>query len=181
MKPDNFLVGVNQKKSTIYMIDFGLSKRYRDPKTNEHIPYRDNKSLTGTARYASVNTHIGIEQARRDDLESIGYILLYFLKGSLPWQGLAGKNKNDKYDKIREKKCQTTVEQLSKGVPEEFMKYIQYCRNLQFEEKPDYNYLRGLFKTMMQRQGYEYDGQFDWILKKEGKQDAVQALMTKEE
>jgi serine/threonine protein kinase len=130
MKPDNFLMGTNAKKSTVYMIDFGLSKRFRDPKTGEHIPYRDNKSLTGTARYASVNTHIGVEQARRDDLESIGYILLYFLKGSLPWQGLAGKSKDDKYDKIKEKKCATTVEQLTQGSPEEFMKYIQYCRIL---------------------------------------------------
>lgn len=110
MKPDNFLIGINNKASMVYMIDFGLSKRYRDPKTGEHIPYRDNKSLTGTARYASVNTHIGIEQARRDDLESIGYILLYFLKGQLPWQGLQGKDKDEKYDKIRDKKCQTTIE-----------------------------------------------------------------------
>lgn len=85
MKPDNFMMGHTSKKTQVYLIDFGLSKRYRDPKTGEHIPYRDGKSLTGTARYASVNTHIGVEQARRDDLESIGYILLYFLKGVLPW------------------------------------------------------------------------------------------------
>lgn len=130
MKPDNFLMGVNKRQDVCYMIDFGLSKRFRDPKTGEHIPYRDGKSLTGTARYASVNTHIGIEQSRRDDLESVGYILLYFLKGALPWQGLAGKNKNEKYDRIKEKKIQTTISEVTRGAPEEFTKYLQYCRNM---------------------------------------------------
>jgi len=106
IKPDNFLMGLAQKKSQhiVYIIDFGLSKRYREPKTGEHIPYRDNKELTGTARYASVNTHLGVEQSRRDDCESIGYIMLYFLKGSLPWQGLQGRTKEEKYNRIKDKK-----------------------------------------------------------------------------
>lgn len=146
MKPDNFLMGTGNKKGQVYIIDFGLSKRYRDAKSGEHIPYRDGKSLTGTARYASVNTHIGVEQSRRDDLEAVGYILLYFLKGVLPWQGLqGGKNKNQKYDKIKEKKLQTTVEQLCMQVPEEFARYVSICRNMRFEEKPDYAALRHLF------------------------------------
>ena len=117
MKPDNFLVGRTSKAVTIYIIDFGLAKRFKDPRTEEHIPYKNNKALTGTARYASVNTHMGIEQSRRDDIEGIIYILLYFIKGSLPWQGLPGKNKNEKYKKIMEAKMSISTENLCKGCP----------------------------------------------------------------
>lgn len=104
VKPDNFLMGRGNKKHQVYAIDFGLAKRYRDPRTGLHIPYRDGKSLTGTARYASINTHLGIEQARRDDIEALGYILVYFMKGNLPWQGLKARNVKEKYEKIKEKK-----------------------------------------------------------------------------
>lgn len=157
LKPDNFLVGIQKKQHLVYLIDFGLAKRYRDPKTGEHISYRDNKSLTGTARYASVNTHLGIEQSRRDDLESLGQILVYFLKGSLPWQGLQAKTKDDKYNKIKEKKVSTTVEALTRGLPDEIGQYMNYCRNLKFEEKPDYQYLRKLFKDIMQKNSFDCD------------------------
>ncbi len=168
MKPDNFLSGAGKKASMVYLIDFGLAKRFRDPKTGEHIPYRDNKSLTGTARYASVNTHLGIEQSRRDDLESIGFILIYFLKGTLPWQGLQAKTKKEKYDRIKEKKVNTTIESLTRGAPEEFNAYLTYCRRLKFEEKPDYNYLKKLMRDCMHRHGLDYDYQYDWVLKKLG-------------
>jgi serine/threonine protein kinase len=117
VKPDNFLVGAGKKATLIYVIDFGLAKRYKDPKTGLHIPYRNNKSLTGTARYTSVNTHLGIEQSRRDDLEAICYVVMYFLRGSLPWQGLTAHNKTDKYRRIMETKRFTPPEALCKGFP----------------------------------------------------------------
>lgn len=115
IKPDNFLIGIGKRASLVHLIDFGLAKRYRDAKTHQHIPYRNNKSLTGTARYASVNAHLGIEQSRRDDLESIGYLMMYFLRGSLPWQGIRANSKHEKYQKIMEKKMATTPEVLCKG------------------------------------------------------------------
>ena len=117
MKPDNFLIGLHAKSSIVYVIDFGLAKRFKDPKTGQHIRYRNGKNLTGTARYASVNTHMGIEQSRRDDLEGICYVALYMLRGSLPWQGLTAKNKLEKYRKIMESKMSTSVESLCKGFP----------------------------------------------------------------
>jgi serine/threonine protein kinase len=117
IKPDNFLIGYRRQSSTIFVIDFGLSKRYRDPKTKVHIPYRENKRLTGTARYASINTHLGIEQSRRDDLECLAYMLIYFLRGSLPWQGIRGITPKEKHERIMEKKMSSPIELLCKGFP----------------------------------------------------------------
>ena len=117
IKPDNFIIGVGRKQHLVYLIDFGLAKRYRDPRTGEHISLRDGKSLTGTARYASLSTHLGYEQSRRDDLESLGYVMIYFLKGSLPWQGLKANTKKDKYDKIKDTKKNTQIKDLSKDCP----------------------------------------------------------------
>lgn len=117
LKPENILIGMEENAQTVYLIDFGLAKRWKNVQTNEHIPYRDKKSLTGTARYASANTHLGIEQSRRDDLEGAGYVILYLLKGELPWQGLRARNKDDKYRKIKECKVNTPIEQLCHGYP----------------------------------------------------------------
>ena len=146
IKPENFLIGMQEKANIIYLIDFGLSKRYKNPKTHQHIPYREGRSLTGTARYVSINTHLGIEQSRRDDLESIGYVLVYFLKGVLPWQGLKTGNR---YTRIMEKKLQIPTEILCYGLPEELIFYLNYCKSLRFEDRPDYDYLRGLFIKLL--------------------------------
>ena len=117
IKPDNFLMGRGTKRHMAFVIDFGLSKLFRDPRTLKHVPYKEGKNLTGTARYASINTHMGIEQSRRDDLESLGYVFMYFLRGSLPWQGLKGNTKKQKYDKILEKKIATSTDVLCKNFP----------------------------------------------------------------
>lgn len=164
IKPDNFLMGTGRRGSTVHIIDFGLSKKYRDFNTHRHIPYRENKSLTGTARYASVNTHLGIEQCRRDDLESLGYIFIYFCKGSLPWQGLKATTKKQKYDRILEKKLSVTVDSLCQGLPIEFKEYMNYCKNLKFDERPDYLYLARLFKDLSIKLEYHNDHLFDWTM-----------------
>ncbi|AET05228.2 putative protein kinase CK1-CK1 family [Medicago truncatula] len=166
IKPDNFLMGLGRKANQVYIIDFGLAKRYRESTTNRHIPYRENKSLTGTARYASCNTHLGIEQSRRDDLESLGYVLLYFLRGSLPWQGLRAATKKQKYEKICQKKVSTPIEVLCKSHPVEFASYFHYCHSLTFDQRPDYGFLKRLFRDLFAREGHEFDFVFDWTILK---------------
>jgi hypothetical protein len=160
-------MGRGTKKHQVYAIDFGLAKRYRDPRTGLHIPYKDGKSLTGTARYASINTHLGIEQARRDDIEALGYILVYFMRGNLPWQGLKARNVKEKYEKIKEKKISTSLENLCQGYPDEFKTFIQYARDLKFEDRPDYSYLKNIIRQMCEKNQLSFNyNKYDWIIKK---------------
>ncbi|KAG1299684.1 hypothetical protein G6F66_000623 [Rhizopus arrhizus] len=170
IKPDNFLIGRPGSKyaNTVFLIDYGMAKLYRDPKTKQHIPYRERKSLSGTARYMSINTHLGREQSRRDDLESLGHVFMYFLRGSLPWQGLKAATNKQKYEKIGEKKQTTPVKELCEGFPEEFGIYLQYVRKLGFEETPDYDFLRELFNKVLYRLGEKDDGVYDWMLLSKG-------------
>ena len=163
IKPDNFVMGLNNKCDIVYILDFGLAKKYRSSRTLQHIKFNINKKLTGTARYASINALRGCEQSRRDDLEAIGYVLMYFLRGSLPWQGLKVDRKEDRYKKIYEKKKATSPEELCTGFPPELAEYVRYTRNLEFEQNPDYNYLRGLFRKIMDDKGYDINEiKFDW-------------------
>ena len=162
IKPANFVIGFHNT-ALVHCIDFGLSKRYRHPRTLQHIPYRDGRSLTGTPRYASINNHLGIEQSRRDDLESIGYVLVYFLRGVLPWQGLKAKTASKKYKMIMEKKQSVSISELCQGCPVQFAEYLTYCRSLSFDSKPDMQYLRGLFRDLYIQQGYANSGlEWDW-------------------
>jgi serine/threonine protein kinase len=163
IKPDNFAIGYSNPK-TIYLLDFGLAKKYRSSKTLEQKPMMKNKKLTGTARYASVNALKGYDQSRRDDLESIGYVLAYLLRGNLPWQGIVVKTKEEKYAKILYKKQYISPEQLLEGYPIELVNYIKYCKNLEYEQEPDYNYLTNLFVDIITNQlKEEIDYKYDWI------------------
>ena len=167
IKPDNFLMGLDDLSQYVYLLDFGLAKKYRSSSTLVHYPMINKKKLTGTARYASINALKGNEQSRRDDLEALGYVLMYLLRGSLPWQGLQAKTKEERYKKILKKKIDITSYDLCIGFPSEFEKYIEYTRNLQYTEEPKYDILKELFSKVMKRESFKLDYIYDWTTKDE--------------
>ena len=162
IKPANLLMGLGASQSLVHVVDFGLAKKYRDPVTGTHIPYCDGKGLAGTSRYTSVNTHVGIEQSRRDDIEGLSYVLVYLLKGNLPWQGLHVRTKHERNQRIMETKLSLNPRDLCKGLPSEMCTLLEYSRSLAFEQAPDYTFLRRLLKDLLTRMGLSYDHHFDW-------------------
>ena len=168
IKANNFMVGRQQKRNVVYVIDFGLAKRYRDPKTGNHIPFKEGKSLVGTARYASIASHLGHEQGRKDDLESLGFLLLYFLRGKLPWQGVQIKSKTEKYAEIGRIKRETSIEDLCQNLGNgagALVKYFDYVRTLSFPEEPRYDIAKKIFREELVKLK-EQNKPLDWMIKK---------------
>ncbi|KAI1294935.1 Casein kinase I isoform gamma-1 [Halotydeus destructor] len=164
IKPENFMLGNQafpEKRNTIYIIDFGLAKEYID-ENGSHIPWREGKPLTGTARYMSINVHKKYEQGRRDDLEAIAYVLFYFLNGKLPWQGLRADSAMERYKKIGELKQSTPISKLVNEHPKEFGDYLRLVKALSFSETPNYERYKNIFKGALQRLGQERDEIYDW-------------------
>jgi serine/threonine protein kinase len=157
IKPDNLVMGLDM--NLVYVIDFGLAKSYCTSNTRQIFECR---SRAGTGTYASINNHLGMEQSRRDDLESLGFTLIYFARGRLPWQGHKSNSREEFHRKILLKKINTPIEVLCKRLPVEFATYLNYCRTLDLHEKPDYNSLRQLFRKLYICKGYSTDYQFDW-------------------
>ncbi|XP_033245988.1 casein kinase I isoform X2 [Drosophila miranda] len=162
IKPDNFLMGLDGQRCQVYLIDFGLAKKFYDPHSGKHIEYCQKRELVGTPRYSSARSHFA-EQGRRDDLESLGYMLIYFRRGRLPWQGIRAVNKAQKFEQIGEMKASITMESLCNDMPGEFMLYLRYCRGLHFVEMPDYVYLLRMFQNILFRKRLLNDFLFDWV------------------
>ncbi|KAJ6229206.1 casein kinase 1-like protein [Anaeramoeba flamelloides] len=177
IKPENFVIGRKNQKNQIFMIDFGLAKLYRGFWTHKQNKFKNNCDLVGTVRYSSINTHMGIEQSRRDDLESIGYMIIYFLKGRLPWQGFKVINNKERHKLVGDKKIDTSLKVLCEGLPEEFVFYLDYCKDLTFSEEPNYSLLRSKFRNLFLRKGYVYDYQFDWEIKYQKEMEKQRIIM----
>ena len=167
VKPDNFAMGINEYNALLYIIDFGLAKKYRSSRTLIQNPMLTNKKLTGTARYASINALEGIEQSRRDDLESVGYVLVYLMKGCLPWQGLKVKSVGNKYQNILDMKKRISTSELCKGFPIEFREFLDYTKSLQYLDEPDYEKLKNKMISVCRRMKYTFDNIYDWTTKED--------------
>lgn len=165
IKPENFLFG-KKDPEVLYLIDFGLCKKYKSSKTGKHILPKNLGKFTGTSRYASVYSMAGNEQSRRDDIESIGYMIIFLMKKKLPWQGIKGNSYKECYHKLYLMKKNIELEELCKGIPNEMIDYMNNAKSLKFEEEPNYNYFKNLFKNILQRNNFNFDKKiFSWVEK----------------
>ncbi|KAI3326804.1 casein kinase I isoform delta [Xylariaceae sp. AK1471] len=164
VKPDNFLLGTGRQGNVLYTIDFGLTAEFT---SNEHHLAMKGLPFGGTAHFASINNHKGLYQSWKDDLESLGYMFVYFAHGSLPWQGLKAATTDEKHELIKQKKISLSGKELCQDLlPAEFARYIDYTRSLGIEDKPDYRYLRNLLRNRFISEGFKYDNVFDWTIKR---------------
>ena len=162
VKPDNFVIGTGASANIVYIIDLGLAKKYRDLSTGEHAPMRKGKGFVGTGLFASIHAHEGVEQSRRDDLESLAYTLVWLLKGSLPWSHVPCTNEAQWLEAIYRKKVETPVEAVCDGLPAEFCEFLRDVRNLGYEEDPDYSAYERRFRDLFVREGFVFDYAYDW-------------------
>lgn len=163
IKPENFVMGRGPGFNRVYVIDFGLSRSFLVPGTDEHIPFVQTKRMMGTARYCSINSHLGLQLSRRDDIEALGYIFVYFANSFLPWQGISAGSRVERFRLIHQKKSATATSDLCSGLPIEFNNYLSDAKSLAFAEEPNYTHLRSCFYKIMFENGYSYDNDFDWL------------------
>lgn len=162
IKPENFVMGANLNSNLVYLIDYGLARHYRDPRSHVHIPYKDGRGLSGTARYSSLNALAGVEQSRRDDMEALGYLWIHLLKGRLPWQGVRASKSCKRRRIIKEMKEATRLEELCTDMPQEFVEYMYSVRQLRFGDRPNYETYRANFRRAFIREGMLWDYKYDW-------------------
>ena len=165
IKPTNLCIG-RKDPENIYLIDFGLAHKYKSSRTGKHIKFSNLNKAIGNLKYISINGNKGYEQSRRDDLESLGYLLIFLIKNSLPWvnkETIKIKEKTKRLKEVYKIKSSISIEELCKGLPIEFIKYIKYCRNLEFEQEPDYKCLRNLFISVLAKNEFKNDRNFFWI------------------
>ena len=163
MKPENLVIGYKGKEKNIYLIDFGLSRIISTDKKSQNASIiKKEKIVVGTVRYISMNAHLGNEQFKKDDLESLAYIMVYFIKGELPWQNIKAKSRKEKYSKIYRMKKNSIPNELCEFLPEEMKTFVNYIINLNNNKKPDYGKLTNLINNLMKKYSYSNDLQFDW-------------------
>ena len=163
-------MGLGRHTNIVHLIDFGLSKEFRNPNTHAHIPFNEGLGLIGTPAFASINSHLGLELGRRDDLESLAYTLFYFLWGFLPWQGLG-------FEGILESKRRLTELDLFRELPLELRAFFEHCRTLPFDGKPNYDHISLLFDNLFVKEGFQGDVAFDWDIADTNMQEEVLKIM----